>query len=82
MPVVSLRPDQAVFWGLRPATVYFLVGVSVSERSQGSRLVETVGLPMGSSSSMSTSSSLSLIQLHGSPDFSPSVGYKYVQVSQ
>ena len=37
-----------------------LVGGSVSERSQGSRLVETAGLPMGSSSS--ASSSLSLIQ--------------------
>jgi hypothetical protein len=37
----------------------------VSERSQGSWLVETAGLPMGSSSS-STSSSFSLIQLQRS----------------
>ena len=43
----------------RPQT--FLVGGSVSERSLGSRLVETVDLPMGSPSS-STSSSLSLFQ--------------------
>jgi hypothetical protein len=34
----------------------------VSEKSQGSRLVETAGLP-----SFSASSSLSLIQPHGSP---------------
>jgi hypothetical protein len=37
----------------------------VSERSQGSKLVETAGLPMGSPSS-TTSSSLSLIQPQGS----------------
>jgi hypothetical protein len=37
----------------------------VSERSQGSRLVETVGLPMGLPSS-SASSSLSLTQPQGS----------------
>jgi hypothetical protein len=48
------------------AGVCCLVGGSVSERSHGSRLVETDGLPMGSPSS-SASSSLSLIQPQGSP---------------
>jgi hypothetical protein len=42
-----------------------LVGGSASETSQGSRLVETVNLPMESPSS-STSSSFSLIQPQGS----------------
>jgi hypothetical protein len=42
-----------------------LVGGSVSERSQWSRLVETDGLPMGPPFS-SASSSLSLIQPQGS----------------
>jgi hypothetical protein len=49
---------------LRTASVCCLVGGSVSERFQGYRLVETAGLPMGSSSS-SASSSLSLIQPRG-----------------
>ncbi|CRH49041.1 Uncharacterised protein [Chlamydia trachomatis] len=43
------------------AGAYCLVGGSVSERSQGSRSIETAGLPMGSLSS-SASSSVSLIQ--------------------
>jgi hypothetical protein len=51
--------------GLKPASVWGLVGGSVSERSQSSRLIGTAGLPMGSPSS-SASSSLSLIQLQGS----------------
>jgi hypothetical protein len=46
-------------------SVRCLVGGSVSERSQGSRLVETAGLPMGSFSSLA-SSSFSLIQQQGS----------------
>jgi hypothetical protein len=50
--------------GLISAGVCCLVGGSVSERSQGSRLIETAGLPMGSPSS-SASSSLSLIQPQG-----------------
>jgi hypothetical protein len=47
------------------AGVCCLVGGSVSDRSQGSRLVEIAGLPMGSPSS-SVSSSLSLTQPQGS----------------
>jgi hypothetical protein len=38
----------------------------MSEKSQGSRLVETDGLPMGLPSLSSASSSLSLIQPQGS----------------
>ena len=45
--------------GLRAASVCCLVGVPVSERSQGPRLIETAGLPIRFPSS-STSSSLSL----------------------
>jgi hypothetical protein len=52
--------------GYRPASICCMVGDSMSERSQGSRLVETAGLPMGLASS-SPSSSLFLIQPQGSP---------------
>ena len=52
--------------GLRLAHVYCLVGGLVSERSQGSRLVEAAHLPMWSPSS-SASSRLSQIQPQGSP---------------
>jgi hypothetical protein len=45
----------------------------VSERPQGSRFVETAGLPMELPAS-STSSSLSLIQPRESPSFRPLVG--------
>jgi hypothetical protein len=58
------RPSSSllyVCWGLAPASVHCLVGGSVFERSQGPRLVETTGLPMGSPS-FSASSSFSLIQ--------------------
>ena len=58
-----------MYWGLVPASVYCLVGGSVSERSQGSMLGETAGLPMRSPSS-STSFSLSLL-----------VGCKYLCLS-
>ena len=64
--LLPLRPDQEVLCcicdrGFRPAPVCCLVYMSSeSERSQGSRLVETDGLPMGSPSS-SASSSLFLI---------------------
>ena len=68
--LLPLRPDQAVLCcmcvgGLRPAHVCCLVGGSGSERSPGSRLVETAGLPMGLPSS-SPSSSFPLIQSQGS----------------
>ena len=36
--------------GLRPVCVYSLVGGLISGSNQGSRLVDTVGLPMGLSS--------------------------------
>jgi hypothetical protein len=52
-------------WGLRQALVCCVVCVSVSERSQGSGLVETTDVPIGSPSS-SDSSSLFLIQSQGS----------------
>ena len=65
-PPVPLRADQAVHCnicvgGLRPASACYLVGGSVSERSQGSRLDETVGLLM-KLPSPSTSSIFPLIQ--------------------
>jgi hypothetical protein len=41
--------------GLISADVCCLVGGSVSERFQGSRLVETAGLPTGSPSSSASS---------------------------
>ena len=50
------------------AGICCLVGGSVSERSQGSRLAKTAGLPVGSASS-SASSSFSLVQPQGSPAF-------------
>ena len=53
MHLLSLRPDQTVLCcicggGLISANVCCLVGGSVSERSWGSKLVETAGLPMRS----------------------------------
>lgn len=65
MHLLSLRPGQAVLYyicvsDLRPASVRCLIGGSVFERFQGSGLVDTAGLPMGSLSS-SASSSISLI---------------------
>lgn len=48
--------------GLRSASVCWLLGASVSDRSQGSMFVETAGLSMWLPSSSSTSSSLFLIQ--------------------
>ena len=52
MHLLPLSPDQAVLCciyvrGLLSAGIYCLVGGSVSERSQGSRIVDTAGLPMG-----------------------------------
>ena len=66
MHLLSLTPDPAVFCcmcvgSLISAGVYCLVTGSAFERSQGSTLVETAGLPMGSLSSLG-SSSFSLIQ--------------------
>jgi hypothetical protein len=57
------RQSSAVYVSevLGPLRVCCLVGGSESERSQGTRLVETAGLPMGSLSS-SASSSLPQIQ--------------------
>jgi hypothetical protein len=70
MHLLLLRPDQVVLCcicvrGLVSAGVCCLVGDSVSERSQGSRLVETAGLPLGLPSS-SASSSFYLIRPQGS----------------
>jgi hypothetical protein len=45
--------------GLGSACVYSLVGDSVSGSSQGSRLVDTVGLPVG----LSSASALSILPL-------------------
>jgi hypothetical protein len=61
----TLRADQAILCcvcvgDLRPASACCLSGASVTERSQGSRLVESASLPMETPSS-SNSSSLSLI---------------------
>jgi hypothetical protein len=59
--LLSLRTDPEVLCyicvrGLILAGVCCLVGDSVFERSQGSRLVETAGLPMGLPSSSASSS--------------------------
>jgi hypothetical protein len=67
--VLSLRPDQAVLCcvcvgGLGPASVCCLVGGLVSERSQGSRLVEIAGLPMGSSHEVALLHEGSLASVH------------------
>jgi hypothetical protein len=53
------------------ASVCCLVGGTMSERSQGSWLVKTAGLPMGPPSSLA-SCSLSLIQPQASPTSVPS----------
>jgi hypothetical protein len=58
-------PLLSTYWRLGPALICCLVGGSVSDISQGSRLVESAGLPLGSPYS-SASSSLSLIQPQGS----------------
>jgi hypothetical protein len=64
-----LNPDLEVLCcicsgGLLSAGVCCLVGGPVSERSWGSRIIETAGPPTGSPSS-SASSGLSLIQPQG-----------------
>ena len=69
MFLFSLRPDQVIFGyicvrGLRPASLCCLIDGLVSERSQASKLDETVGFPM--ESLFSTSFSFSLIQPLGS----------------
>jgi hypothetical protein len=61
--LLSLRPDHTVFHcicvrGFISAGICCLVGGSMSGRSQGSKLVETVGLPLGSPSSLASSSFL------------------------
>ena len=58
MHLLPMRPDKAVLCcvyvgGLRPAHVCCLVDCSVSERSQGSGLVEIAGFPMELSSTFS-----------------------------
>ena len=68
--LLPLRPDQAVLCCIcvgspGSALVCCLVGGPLSERSQGSKLVETAGPSMGSTSS-SASFSLFLIQPQGS----------------
>lgn len=80
VPLISLRRDQAallLYMCLGPQTclvcVWCLVGGSVSERSQGSRLLEAAGLPMGSISS-SASSRPFLNSTTGVSVFSPLVG--------
>jgi hypothetical protein len=78
---LPLRPDQAVLCyicvsGHGPAHVCSLVGGLVSGSSQGSRLVDTIGLPMGLPSSSAPSILSSPI---GVPDLSPVVGCKCLQ---
>ena len=65
-----------------PQTSQFmlLVGVSVSGSSQGSGLVDTVGLPMGLPFP-SVPSVLPLTSIEV-PELSPMVGYKYLHLSQ
>ena len=71
VPFLSLRLGHQEFLcymcilGLIQASVCCLVGGSVSERSWGSRLVETAGPPIGQPSS--ASSSFLLIQTRRSP---------------
>jgi hypothetical protein len=67
--------------GHRPAHVCFLIGNSFSESSQGSRVVDTVGLPMGSLSP-SALSVLPPTSLWGVGGLSPMVGSKYLYLSQ
>ena len=64
--------------GLGPACVCALVGGLVSGSSQGSRLVDTVGLPMG----LPSPSAPSALPLTEVPDLSPMLGYKYLHLSQ
>jgi hypothetical protein len=70
MHLLLLNPDRAVLCcicvgGLITAVVCCLVGVPVSERSQGSKFIESAGPPISSPSS-SASSSFPLIQPQGS----------------
>jgi len=70
MHLLLLNPDPGVLCGvcvggLISAAACCLVSDPVSERSQGSRIIETAGPPSGLSSS-SASSSFFLIQLEES----------------
>jgi hypothetical protein len=66
--LTEVRPGISAVYvtGLEWACICCLVGSSVSKRSWGSGLVETAGLPMGFSSS-TTSSSFSFIEPQCSP---------------
>jgi hypothetical protein len=76
-------PLLYICWDLGLAHVCCLVGGSVSERTQGFRLIETVvGLAMGLPSSSSASSSLSPNSTAGVSDFSLMVGCNYLLLSQ
>ena len=77
MLLLSLRPDQQFSAVYVSGDSYQLVyvGDSVFGISQGSRLVEIAGLPMGLPSSLA-SSSFSLI-----PQLCPLDGYKYLHMT-
>ena len=60
------------------AGVCCLVGGPVSERSQGSRLVETAGIPMG----LPSSSAFSSFSTTGVPGFCTLIGCKYLYLTQ
>jgi hypothetical protein len=82
--LLSLRPDQVVFCcicirGFISAGACCLVGGSVSERSQRSKLIATASLLMGLPSS-SASFSFFLVQPQG-PPASVNVGCKYLHFS-
>lgn len=66
---------------LGPAPICFLVGGSVSDRSQKCGLVETAHLPMGLPAS-SASSKLSLILPQGSPTSVQWLAVKHLSLSQ
>jgi hypothetical protein len=86
MHLFSLRPDQAILCciclrGLRSASVFCMVGGSVSERFLGSKLVHTAELPMGSPSSSvgffhHFPNSTTMV-----PNFIPLSGCKYAPLS-
>ena len=67
-----------IFQVLGLACICSLVGCLVSGSSQGSRLVDTVGLPMG----LPSPSAPSALPLTEVPDLSPMLGYKYLHLSQ
>jgi hypothetical protein len=80
----EVRPGNPCYicgWVLRSASVCFLIGGSVSERSQAFGLLETASLPIYGVILLLSFFQPFLNSTTGVPDFSLMVGCKYLHLS-